>query len=218
MKLVTEGKTTRNRLGAATSSLRRWKKVVGKSCWFKNTRKRDEEGEVQPPKNFYNEKKSKPSSPGEDNRIPHGVMFIPTTPGGVLKAKLQAMDREVGMRSKCKYVETVGQTILSQLFSKNPWKTHCGREDCLMCDTSPGKCTEKSVVYRIDCTICKDEDKETVYFGETARTGFERMREHQALMKNQNLESPVVEHFQEDHPEVQTSVEMKIVVIKMFAL
>ena len=53
--------------------------------------------------------------------------------------------------------------------------------------------------------------KETVYFGETARTGYERMREHQDLIRNSSLESPIVEHFEEAHPDVEVSVEMKMV-------
>ena len=63
-----------------------------------------------------------------DPRVP-----VPTTPGGSLMSKLQKMDAESGPKDKIKYVEKAGQSILSKLFSKDPCKIGCGREDCIIC-------------------------------------------------------------------------------------
>ena len=49
------------------------------------------------------------------------------------------------------------------------------------------------------------------YYGETSRTAFERSLEHQALMEAGSLESPMVEHHQEAHPEEELKVAMEVV-------
>ena len=92
-------------------------------------------------------------------------MFVPTTPEGRLKQKLQQMDARLQFKSKCKYIEVAGDSILSILFSGDPWKTLCGREDCAICPTEPGKCSSRSVVYRFDCKLCQETETKTAYIG-----------------------------------------------------
>ena len=72
-----------------------------------------------------------------------------------------------------------------------------------MCDTEPGKCTQKNIIYRYDCAICKETEgaEETTYIGERRRTGFERNREHETLIKAKSLESSMYEHQTECHPD-----------------
>ena len=101
-------------------------------------------------------------------------MFIPTTPGGDLKARLQRMETNTPFRNRCKYVEQAGPTILSKLFSPDPWKTHCGRDDCIICKSEPGKCTQKTIIYDIECKLCLEENKSSRYIGESSRTAYER--------------------------------------------
>ena len=43
---------------------------------------------------------------------------------------------------------------------------------------SGGKCRREGVVYRITCLECEKENTAAVYWGETARTGYERGVEH----------------------------------------
>ena len=136
-------------------------------------------------------------------------MFVPTTPGGELKTKLQELDRALGFKNKCKYVGTVGKSVLSMMFRKNPWGAPCGRE-CLLCQSAPGKCTMKNIVYKIKCLKCPEE-AEATYYGETARSTFERAREHTSLIKKMDKESPVVEPYLEQHPGQQVEVTMKVV-------
>ena len=138
-------------------------------------------------------------------------MFIPTTPRGALKKRLQDMDQAVGFRNKCRYVETVGQSILSILFNKDPWKLPCGRPKCLLCVNEPGSCTTKGVVYSMECLICKEDHQSATYIGETARTPYERGLEHLDLIRLNSEESPFVEHQREKHPGEEVKVSMKVV-------
>ena len=65
----------------------------------------------------------------------------------------------------------------------NPWgKVKCERELCLSCPDSKegggGKCREEGVVYTISCKKCRTEGVLAQYWGETARTAYERGEEH----------------------------------------
>ena len=58
----------------------------------------------------------------------------------------------------------------------------------------------QGVVYQITCRLCKEDSKVTHYYGESARTGFDRGLEHSAALKNWDMESPLVEHLVKEHP------------------
>ena len=65
----------------------------------------------------------------------------------------------------------------------NPWgEIKCGREACISCPESKegggGKCKQEGVVYTITCKKCKEGGILAEYWGETARTAFERGEEH----------------------------------------
>ena len=57
---------------------------------------------------------------------------------------------------------------------------------------------------------CKEENKETLYFGESARTCFDRGLEHQSAIDKLDKESPLVEHHVEDHPDHAPWFSMKL--------
>ena len=57
---------------------------------------------------------------------------------------------------------------------------------------------------------CKEENKETLYFGESARTCFDRGLEHQSAIDKLDKESPLVEHHVEDHPDQAPWFSMKL--------
>ena len=61
---------------------------------------------------------------------------------------------------------------------------------------------QQGVVYQISCSLCKAEAKKTYYYGESARTGYDRGLEHLAALGRMNPESPLVEHLLEAHPGV----------------
>ena len=147
----------------------------------------------------------------KDTRTPQGVMFIQTTPNSKLKKELQAMDSQMRFANKCKYVEVGGESILSVLFSPDPWRTPCGRSECVLCKTEPGKCATRSVIYKYDCVICQEAESPCSYIGETARTAFERSQEHEKMMRNMDNESPMVEHQVEKHPGLPINMSMKVI-------
>ena len=60
----------------------------------------------------------------------------------------------------------------------------------------------QGVVYQISCSSCKTDAKKTHYYGESARTGYDRGLEHLAALDRMNPESPLVEHLLEAHPGV----------------
>ena len=66
------------------------------------------------------------------------------------------------------------------------------------------------IVYEIDCKICQRAGLEVKYYGETARTSFDRGIEHLNALDKQNKESPLVEHQEEDHPNVPPEFEMRV--------
>ena len=206
LKLASEGKTDIHGSAKSTVGFRRWKKVVGPYYWFK-TKKSEEDQQ------YLGGGGRKRKSKGKgDLRTPEGVMFIPTTPRGARKKKLQYMDQAVGFRNRCRYVETVGQSILSILFKKDHWKIPCGQPKNLLCVSEPGSFTAKGVVYNMECLICTEDHQLAIYMRENARAPYERGLEHLALIKNQSKESPLTEHQREKHPEEEeVRVSMKVV-------
>ena len=70
---------------------------------------------------------------------------------------------------------------------------------------------KKGVVYRLSCKICLEADRQSVYLGETYRTSYDRCLEHQNLIRNKSVESPLYEHSQTDHPDREPSFKMEIV-------
>ena len=80
-----------------------------------------------------------------------------------------------------------------------------------MCSTKTGDCTKKNIVYQIECAECTSLEKKPKYFGETARTGFERMREHLTLLDNHPEKSALGDHIRDEHNGKASSFKMKLV-------
>ena len=57
---------------------------------------------------------------------------------------------------------------------------------------------------------CKEKGVDTQYYGESARTSFDRGVEHLTALEKMNLESPLVEHHVHDHPQEGPKFEMKV--------
>ena len=143
-------------------------------------------------------------------RTPDNVFFIPYTPEGELRKQLQKQEDEMGFKLRIKYVEKLGNTVADMLVRTDPVGGHCGR-DCNMCSTKTGDCTKKNVVYQIECAECTKLGKKPKYFGETARTGFERMREHLTLLNNHPDKSALGDHIRDKHSGKPTNFTMKLV-------
>ena len=140
----------------------------------------------------------------QPEKIPESVLFVPHTPGGALKKRLQAIE-DAGLVSKVsgvvRVVERGGDTLYSQLGNPAPWtKEHCGREICPPCDSKPGSCKRLNVTYRITCTDCKENGKRRHYIGETHRSFWDRAMDHYDALNEKNESYGVVKHWMEEHP------------------
>ena len=127
-----------NRSGASSMwSRRAKKKLVGAKNWFQD-KVRVKENASSQPKIKYGRKKQQ----GEESRTDQkyeSVWFVPQTPEGALKKKLQELEESLGFRGKVKYIELLGSKVSQLLCVKNPWKEHCGRTDCFPCMTKGGQ-------------------------------------------------------------------------------
>ena len=65
------------------------------------------------------------------------------------------------------------------------------------CKGSPGVGILKGVVYPCTCNVCEAEGNKAKYFGETARSMYERIQEHKKLIDKKSQELPVIEHYEE---------------------
>ena len=129
----------------------------------------------------------------QDNRRVESVIFIPHTANSSLRKKLQESDDEMtrvlGM-GRAKFIEEAGMKLSSMLVVKDPWfqlNGGCGRRTCYPCISSKGKglsCRSESICYQIVCKLCqKNDEKKTIYIGETSRSGYERILEHMTMFK-----------------------------------
>ena len=70
------------------------------------------------------------------------------------------------------------------LHKSNPWEGQlCARGDCLVCaqgGDGAGKCSKRNILYKTTCLACKEKGKDTNYYGESARTAYERGKEHRS--------------------------------------
>ena len=134
------------------------------------------------------------------------MLFCPYTPFSRLKRKLQATEDQInGSRAVCrvKVVERAGPTIGSLLYNKTPWtKDPCGRSDCKPCQAKPGGCKSPNVTYRIKCQECQKSGKKSHYIGESHRTLYDRAKEHNTALRNQNTTYSIVKHWKEHHQEM----------------
>ena len=129
------------------------------------------------------------------------VVFIPHTPGSVLKTRIAKIEEELQFRGRVKYVEELVTTMGELLGRPDPWGGHCGRLSCFPCRTQEGKCHSQGVVYEITCMICKGEGIESQYYRESARNGHDRGLEHLAALRNESTSSSLVTHWKEFHKE-----------------
>ena len=114
-----------------------------------------------------------------------------------------AMEEKLDFDRKFKYVEKSGTAIGDMLISANPWAGKCSRENCFPCTTGDesGKCTRQGAIYQIECLKCKAEGAEAHYWGETARTCFDRGAEHLGGIKAKSEDSTFWRHHKEVHGE-----------------
>ena len=217
MRLVKEEEEGRRRVNrprweGATS--RRYKKLGGKGNWYKHKKSKSMEKGKE---SGASKGKIKRSKGEEEEKKIEAVMFVPSTPGGVLAKMLQQTDdrlaKETGQK-KIKMVERGGATLKSILSRLNPWgKEGCTRSDCFPCKGEKGKggnCQAESCVYRINCEECKGRGVASLYIGETSRTPYLRGKEHLAKLQGEAKDSALWDHCVEEHGGEKVNFSMKV--------
>ena len=225
LKRVKEGKTVLHKSAKQGEKARMKRKLLGKSSWFKETRKKDggkggASTAQKLPNPAWNGAKKKKTEKLETPAT--NVLFVPQTPGGTLAAKLRQAEAELQKLcgGKVKIVERGGTTMRQLLHQTNPWSEEfCGREGCLPCDSKeegkPSKCRKRNVVYRTSCTTCKKKGgKERIYIGESSRSSFERGKEHLDDYEKEKDDSHMNKHFVLDHCHDDVKPKFKMEVLR----
>ena len=155
------------------------------------------------------------------------TMFVPPTPGSILVKELQRVERlnSQGRDWGVKFVEKRGTTVDSILSRSYPWPTHsCQDTRCFPCSTAdPARpprlsCRTPGVAYKISCLLCKQEDRECSYEGESGRNAYSRGREHLRDLANNTKTSPLVSHHLTHHGGTQPAFRMEILRVFKLAL
>ena len=175
------------------------KKLRGKATWFK---KIGNKNAPKIPNGLRKPYKTRIPQQGiEANRNqtpPESVLFIPFTPNGGLKKALQEAESQLNRFSfgRVKMVETLDRKLNVLLSNTSPWRNdHCGRDHCPSCESKPGQCLRRNIVYKISCMNCPH-----YYWGESHRTLYDRISEHFQDLKEMKEETPLVNHMLLHHP------------------
>ena len=144
------------------------------------------------------------------------VIFVEFTPNGELINLLREIEErnKIDENNRVKFVEKSGTKLLNKISISDPFRENCKEVDCLACKNSKKKftnCRKSNVGYTIICKTCKEEEKTSVYEGETARNMYNRSKEHVKLLENKNENSPLYKHIKQKHNEnFSTKFEMKL--------
>ena len=61
----------------------------------------------------------------------------------------------------------------------------CGRGDCFIHSSGgKGNCDRESVVYRGQCVTCRNMGRESLYVGESSRSGYVRGKQHMDAIRD----------------------------------
>ena len=100
-------------------------------------------------------------------------------------------------------VEKNGDKLEDILTKSDPFgEDKCNQETCLLCQTTDkekGQCKIRNIVYKIECTRCKKEGKQSTYWGETARNAQLRGKEHVKDLETQRDGSHMMNHLNSEH-------------------
>ena len=178
------------------------RKMLEKANWYKhktrqdtNMNQQDTEGQTTQGNKFGRKRTEMMQDQEKKGTQPATVMFVPRTLGGKLLTKLR--EEEEGLaritKKKVRLVEEAGVKLRETLCRSDPWEgTPCLRPKCTTCSEDwgrPGSCRTRSMVYENVCVPCRADKRVTRYVGETARTLYERGKEHAADALNMGKSS-----------------------------
>ena len=156
------------------------------------------------------------------------------TPGGLLAKRLQEVEDRLAKASgyRLRMVELSGTPLQRLLPNTNPWAGQpCGRTGCYTCGQGEEHiqdCKRRNILYESCCILCNPDGekkkekikemsrKEGVYVGESARSIFERAREHQADATSRKEDSHILKHWLTSHPEQSNPPDFRIEVVGSF--
>ena len=220
VRVEEEGGRRVNRPRWEGATERRYKKLGGKSNWFKKRVNNEKVASVHSgthkPPGPTSQRSNKVESRQDQIET---VIFVPHTPGSELAKLLQEADdsftkgKGIG---RMKIVERGGTKLKDILCRNNPWSTEgCGRgEECFPCKSQPGrdgKCQKEGIVYKITCEECKMRGICAEYVGESSRTGYLRGGEHMDDLRNRSKKSPLWKHCAEHHEREEVKFSMKVI-------
>ena len=112
------------------------------------------------------------------------MLKVDPTPGSILSKNIQNRIKANKKLPKILVRENTGKKLKNIVsnFTKIGQKDNCMREKCFLClsseNGSKGKCTIPNITYSIICQLCTENNKKTIYNGETARCSYTRGYEH----------------------------------------
>ena len=191
---------------------RRRQKLLGKLEWYR--KKRQEDGG----EGVSGQEPRMPKPKGDAECPTRTVIFVGFSPNGELAKRVREElgDLEQTLGFRVRVVEKTG-TPLRLLFSPTKlWEgVMCGREACTTCNQGGEKlppCTKRSLVYESVCRLCnptistkeeagryQDQDKPSVYVGETSKSIAERSADHLRDYRDKKEDSHILKHHQLHH-------------------
>ena len=146
------------------------------------------------------------------------TLNIPATPQGELAQKVREVLQNSDLPEDMKIMvrEENGLKLSDAITNAgNPWpEKNCQRKKCIICDKSKNtnaksaiSCWDKSVNYNITCDICSKENINSIYRGETGRSGYSRSLEYVSSFKSQKENNPLVEHKKSHHNNIQMNID-----------
>ena len=137
---------------------------------------------------------SKAKSQGKD-----GFVCLPYVDEELL-CKIQSKVKKSGLNIRIAWKNS--NKLRSKLITSSLNIPKCpGGRRCNTCLSGfQGDCTQKNVVYRLNCSMCKQGEKENIYIGETKRPVRLRFNEHVRDALHETEGTPIMgDHFREHH-------------------
>ena len=138
------------------------------------------------------------------------IMFVNATPGEWMKRKVEKLAKK--HKIKMKVVERRGQSMKKRLQKSDPFKKiNCDIKDCVICKEGMNvDCRKRGVVYEIEC---KENECGKKYIGQTGRSLYERVREHENYSEKdiENDSKPLARHSYECHGNDRIKYDVRII-------
>ena len=139
---------------------------------------------------------------GEPPEPPETILYVPFTPGSVLKKEIQSLKDTLNTSKfgRVRVLERLGRSVIETIGNKAPWRSEpCSRSQCVPCTTKPGSCRSRNVTYKIVCNTCAKSGQSKIYWGESHRAWADRCQDHVDAVKSGNLAYAIVKHHHNEH-------------------